>query len=194
MNKEPGIKAKLILTFFVALFPIMSHGALFLQYSGFYHTHEDDGEQFEYSRTYNYLVVGGALDNKESFFISWSTLLWSKTYKSGSGSTENEISIMELGPKVIWFMDDRKTIYISAAYHPYAKGDRTVDGTSQDVSGTSYLATLGYQLKVSRSFYLGASLNYHALSLSEKTVENTATDISESHTAVIPMLEFSIRF
>ena len=89
-----------------------------------------------------------------------------------------------------------KIVYVAAAYHFYAKGTRKRGSASQeeDVSGTSYFASLGLLLRSSRTFYLGLTLNYHNVTLSESSVGATKSDISHSYTSIYPGIELAFRF
>lgn len=176
------------------LIPCSLHASLYIQHSLFYHTHDDDAENFNYSRMNNYLFIGASIDKKKKFYLGQSVHIWSKEHQADSSSQTSEISITELGPRFIWFLNDAKTWRIGGAWHPYAKGDRTIDGENQEVSGSSYMGSIAYHFKLSKRFYMGGSINYHAYTVDSKVVENTEEDVSESYTAIMPMLEFSIRF
>ena len=66
---------------------------------------------------------------------------------------------------------------LPGVYNFYAQGTREVDGTEQDISGSSYLATFGVQMKLTRKTYLGFSYNLHSVTINESTEGTTNTDV-----------------
>ena len=170
----------------------VAFAGLFLQHSFIYYAHSDNVENYSHNRLNNFVFLGASFDKKDKFYIGQSLHSWSKDHAVGSAN--GEIGMTELGPRIIMFFNEPKTWYFSFAWHPYAKRTRTVDSESHNISGSSYMGTLGYQLKITKMFYLGGSLNYHLLNISTQTVDNTESTVTHSYTTIYPMVEFSLRF
>ena len=103
--------------------------------------------------------------------------------------------MLELGPRIMYFINKSRTISLSFVYNLYAVGSRTLaNGTNQDATGTSFLINLSYQLPISKKVYLGASYNYHQVGLAKVVQSTTESSTSDTYTYMYPGLEFSIRF
>lgn len=188
-------KTLLVAIFFISIFHHKTVSAsFFIQHSTSYYTHDDNVDELKYLKMNNFSFIGASLDKKRSFFLGQSLHIWNKEHKDSNDSTQSTISITELGPRALLFLDDSKSWVISGTFNPYAKGTRTVKGISQEVSGMSYLVSFAYQIKVTKKFHLGASVNYHSLSISKKVVSEQETSTSDTYTNIIPMLDLSIRF
>ncbi|MBI2520586.1 MAG: outer membrane beta-barrel protein [Bdellovibrio sp.] len=184
----PGLIAFLLL-------PIPGAFAAFcLQYSLLYHTWEDDVDQFSYSRMNNAFFVGASFDRNNKLYIGPSYHMIAKTHQAGSGSTESEVSLTAFGASVLYFIDKEFRWKVQLTYDLALSGTRTVDGTNEDIEGSGYEAGIGFQLPLSRSVWLGATMNYHAFNISESKVDTTATDVSESYTAIVPMINLNFFF
>ncbi len=171
-----------------------ANAAFIIQHSFFYNSDEDDVEDFTYSRMNNLLFMGASLNRNQTFFLGQSVHLISKSHQASSSSEESSLSLTELGPRLIYFLDIERTWSFSLTYNPYARGNRTIDGTEEDISGSSIIGGFGYQLKLTKTLRLGASLNYYMMSVSSKTVSNTKTEVSESYSTIIPMIDFALQF
>jgi hypothetical protein len=101
---------------------------------------------------------------------------------------------LELGPRIVFFLNQGKNFLLSAGWNPYVKGTRNVSGTSADIAGTSYLVSLGFQVKITKKLFLGGSVNYHAIAITTETVDNTESTVTNSYTSLMPMIELSVRF
>ncbi len=146
-----------------------------------------------YSRMQNILFFGANVDTKKKLIFGWNFYLWSRSQVSGTAGTTDKVALTELGPRITYFFNDERNFYLSTAIHPYVKG--TVTGTtSEKVSGSGYFASVGYQLKCSRSIYFGASLNYQSTSLDKSTVGTTESTVSYKYTFIYPLIEISMRF
>jgi hypothetical protein len=143
----------------------------------------------------NRVFLGASLDSGGHVFFGQSLLMMSRTIKGSSDGDPDEITTMELGPRFTFFFDDAGTWKLSLAWHPYAKGERKRAGETEDISGSAYLASFGFQARFGRSFYLGASINYHSLSITKSTdTSNVEEEVSHSYTTIIPMIDFAFRF
>ena len=182
-----------ILLISLSLFSSTANASFMMQYSFLYFSDSDDVEEFSYSKMNNMIFVGASIDRSQQIFLGQSIQMWSKSHEVDGGDV-SEISITELGPRIIYFLDQARRWGFSATYNPYCIGTRTVAGQEETISGSSYMASMGYQLYVTKTFQMGASINYYGVSISEKSISNTETDVSESYSGIIPMLEFAMKF
>ncbi|HAZ14345.1 MAG: hypothetical protein A2X86_19150 [Bdellovibrionales bacterium GWA2_49_15] len=177
------------------LFPIHSASAAFcLQYSLLYDTWNDDVDNFSYSRMNNAFYIGASFDRNNQLYIGPSYHLISKSHQEGTGGQASDLSVTAFGASVLYFLDKEFRWKLQLTYNLALSGTRTVSGTNQEIEGTGYEAGLGFQLPLSRSVWLGATMNYHTMTISEYKVDTTATEVSESYTAIVPMINLNFFF
>ena len=99
--------------------------------------------------------------------------------------------MLEMGPRLQWFVNDDYNLYFTAEWNPYAKGDRDKAGANKEISGSGIGLGFGYRFRLSRVVGLGASLNYHSLSISEEKSGSTENEVSDSVSNIMPMLELT---
>lgn len=183
---------KKLLILFSLIISLEADAAFMLEYAFNYISDSDNVDNFAFDKLDNRFFFGASLDDQKLYF-GFNYLMFSRDVKS-NGSTDT-LSTTEIGPKIIWFLGDRGSIYISAGWNPFAKGERKRSNTSEDIDGSSLMGALGYQLKLTKRFYLGASINYHSLSISKATdSSNQETTVSNNYTTIYPMIEMSLRF
>ncbi len=157
-----------------------------------FNTYSDGGTDYTFSDTTNHIFLGASFGAKTQLYIGQNVTIFSNEFKT---ATTTKINTLELGPRVTYYFNTDKTIFTTVAWNPYAKGKRTtLTGTTEEISGYGLLAGLGYELKLSRNFFLGASLMYHSLNVSESVVNSVATKVSQSYTSITPMINLSLRF
>lgn len=184
---------KLVILFTLLFSSVSSWASFLIDVSTNYHSDEDDVTTFSYSRLDYRGFLAASLDSKQKFYFGQNVSQFGRDFKNGS--VTGKYSVLELGPRFQYYFSGERTFFMSAAWNPYVKGSRTVGTTEEDISGSSYFINLGWQLKLSRSLSIGASLNYHTISITKETdTNNVETDVTDSYTTIYPMLEFSIRF
>lgn len=169
---------------------------LYLQHSLLYFTHSDDVSDLEYNRMGNLFFLGASLDSNGNYILGQSIHLWTKSHTQELGGEAYDFDLMEVGPRFFWFWDDEKTIYLSAAYHFYARGTRKLAAAeTEKISGKAMIFTFGHQMRIGQNFFFGASLNYYSLALAEATdTANTTTELTETFTSIYPVIELGLRF
>lgn len=182
--------------FLCFLLPSPSQAGLYYQHSLFYNSTTDNADGFNYSTMKNVLFFGASLGKADKIILGQNVIFWNKTHKGTSASNESKISLLELGPRLTYYFNEARTFSVNIAYDPYVKGTRTLATSSdqEEISGSSIFLSAVYQLKVSKMFFIGASLNYHSVTISESTVSNVATEVSQTYTSIYPAIDFSIRF
>lgn len=165
-----------------------------LQPSIHYQTDSDDNTNFEYASSHYSFILGATFGKKGNWVVGQSVMSWSRSEGSDNTDPANEISMLELGPRIMFLFGNDRNFYIAGTYNFYAKGTRNVDGEEYDIDGSSMVATFGVQMKGSKKFYLGFSLNYHSTSIAVESVDNTTEDVSNSYSKIYPAIDFSLRF
>jgi hypothetical protein len=185
---------KMLLLFFFLL-PLSAKASFLLQYGLNYSSQEDDSEsgKSSQSRTYNKAFIAASVNGNKTVFFGWNINSWSSSLKQGTGQ-EDTYSMLEMGPRLQWFMNDDYNLYLTAEWNPYAKGEREKGGVEKDISGSGIGFGLGYRFRLSRLIGFGASLNYQSLSIAEEKTNTTETDVTDSVSNVMPMLELTILF
>lgn len=176
------------------LFISLSAQAGFYLQPGFgYRTDSDDvSGDYEYANTNLILVLGGLFGKGGRWMVGQSFVKTTRSTKNGS--TETELDVLELGPRIQYYLTKLRTSYIFVTYNLYCQGTRTMSGTAQDVDGTSTIIGFGYQIKMSRRSFLTLGLNSHTIGIAEQTVAGTTTDVSQTYTMIYPSLEVAYRF
>lgn len=185
---------KWIFAFALLLTATLTQAAVYTQYSFFYYSDNDNDQNFKYSTMRNSLMLGAELSKDSNMILGWNAMMWNRNYTADSSSEKVPVSMTELGPKIIYFWGDERVFYNSLTWNPYAKGNRTVSGVKEDISGYSILANAGFAFKITKVFRGGFAINYHTLKISEKTVGTTTTKLSQSYNTIYPSVEFSYLF
>ncbi|MFT6070748.1 MAG: hypothetical protein ACJAT2_000691 [Bacteriovoracaceae bacterium] len=186
---------KQFLVLFSLIFASPCYSAWTIHFSNNFSSDSDDVSNFEYSKMDNSLFVGASLTGGGQLYLGWTYMMFSRTFKSDDITNEDEVSTTEMGPKFIWYMNEGKNIFASLNWLPFAKGERKTGGNTEDIDGSALHFALGYQVKISRKFMLGASIGYHSLSINEVVdSSNNQTEPSQSYTSILPMVDFSFHF
>lgn len=190
--------------FFKALFVLFLtmpsvFGALNLDYSLGYSSDDygEDRNPFNLKSHRNELSIGVSFGPNGRIMLGHNVLMWSRDASREVSSVirEEELSFMEMGPKLTLFLNQGKNFYLSGAYHFYVDGTRKITGSAEEeMKGSAWLASFGMQMGLTRSFYLGFSLNYHTLSIDETSLNSVVNEVDLSYTSFYPALEVSFRF
>jgi hypothetical protein len=169
-----------------------AHADFMIALNSGYYSSTDGKTNYAFNDMTNHIFIGASLGSKAQFYLGQNVTKKVTQYKT---SGTYKISTLELGPRVNYYFNTEKTILVILAWNPYAKGTRTTAaGASQDISGSSLLAGFGYEIKMNRNLFLGTSIMYQSLSVSKYEVNNASTEVSESYTAITPMINLSFRF
>ncbi|MBF0206594.1 MAG: hypothetical protein HQK53_06865 [Oligoflexia bacterium] len=207
MNIMPGTSKRMTNLFCLILFIITLVANLtvnFEAHAGIYYQHSfnidhtnDNAENFSFDTMKNFMCLGATVGQDQNIVIAHSAIFWSKNNKSSADATGSKFSLLEMGPRFIYYFNEAKTVAATVAYHPYVRGTRTLSSagaTAEKISGNSYFGGFSYQLRMSKVFYIGAALIYHVVNITESNVGETNTTVSNTYTSYFPVLEFSIRF
>ncbi len=174
------------------IFPATSRASFIFNY-GLNYSSENDVSDTEYnkSRMFHKVLLGGSINGKKTLFLGWNINSWSSSI-SYNGGDEDSYSMQEMGPRLVWFLNENFNAYISAEWNPYAVGTRKKAGVESDIRGSSTDFAIGYRFKISRLMGLGAGIHYHGLALKEQEISNTTSTLSDKVTNIMPMLELSL--
>lgn len=169
-----------------------AHAAFIINSMTGYSSSSDSNTTTDISDVSNHFFLGASLGSKQKLYIGQNVTIFTHEVKA---TTTNKVNTLELGPRLIYFFSEENVFYGTLGWNPYAKGKRTVGTTTEDISGYGLLAGIGAELKINRMFYIGGSLNYKSLNIS-KTISatNVATEVSDSYTSLMPMINLSFRF
>lgn len=181
---------KFILIFL--LLPSLANASFMFQYGLNYAQSSDStsADDHDFNRMFNKVFLGASINGGQNVIFGWNINSWSSTLTKDAA--EDEYSILEMGPRILWFLNEGNNFYVSAEWNPYAKGSRTKSSVDSDISGSSLGFSTGYRFRLSRLIGLGASLNYHSLSLSKETISSTESSISDKIGNIMPMLEITL--
>lgn len=159
--------------------------------SGFFTT-SDSKTTTDTSDMSNHIFIGASLGSKQQAYLGQNITLYSHQIKTTS---TNKVNTLELGPRFTYFFSEDNVFYTTIGWNPYAKGKRTVNGVTEDISGFALLGGIGAELKINKNFHIGGSINYHSLSISKAiSASNVATTVSNKYNTLMPMINLSFRF
>jgi hypothetical protein len=177
----------LLITFEARAALIATYG---LNYSSQVDTTSTNG--FNQGRTFHKGFFGGSINGAKTLYFGWSINSWGSELKPATGD-RSTYSLLEMGPKIIWFANDNYNLYFSAEWNPYTRGERTIGGQKREVlSGNSMSAGIGYRFRLSRLVGLGAGIHYHAFEPGEENVAGATTKSGDKFSNIMPMLELSL--
>ena len=189
------MKKYLVLTFFLLTFCHQLFAAgIVIQYSGGYMTFDNSESKIAFTRMNNAGYVGASLGRQAYFFLGPSYQIWSEEHTPTAGGNTEEVSMTEFGATLMVYFNKKQNWKLEATYCPKVSGERTVSGTEEEISGSSYQVSLGYHAEITERFVLGGKLSYHGINLDQKIVSNTSSEISETYTQIVPKLEIVLRF
>jgi hypothetical protein len=181
-----------LLLFFLFI-PLTASANFIMQY-GLNYSSQTDGSsagEFDESRIFHKGFIGASINGERTLFFGWNINSWTSNLSQGSSEADT-YDLLEMGPRLQWFVNENHNLYFTAEWNPYATGERDKSGTSKDITGSSIGFGFGYRFKINRVLGLGASLNYHSLSITDEKIGTTEDTVSDTVTNMMPMLEFTI--
>ncbi len=155
---------------------------------------DDDSASLEHTNMRNTFFIGASYEKDGQFILGQNIHIWKKESEDQTLAEEEIYSMLEIGPRMILYLNKNRNLYISAAYHFYAKGEREFGGVTEEIKGSALMASIGLQRKIFGRVHLGFSLSYHKFSMSESIINNNSTIEEQSHTSIFPALDLSYRF
>lgn len=169
---------------------------LVFQLSGGYASSEDDAESGTYNALKFQFFSGATFLRSQKLAIGWNVMQNNRELKVGESTTSAaDLSILEMGPRLLFFLNETRSFVLSMNWNPFVDGDRTTtNGVGQDVDGSSMHFALSFQAKVSRKLFVGGGLNYHVVTITESVEGSTVTEVSQDYTDIYPSIDISWRF
>ncbi len=148
-------------------------------------------ENSEYARTYHKIFIGASMNGAKTLFLGQNINIWNRELKQGTSTVAAEYSLLELGPKLLWYLTQERSSYLSLEWNPYVVGDRKILNIESEIRGNSLGVSFGYRFKLSKHFGIGASLNYTKVNIKTETVSQIESDKSDGMSMIVPMLEIA---
>lgn len=168
---------RILLTTLLLLGSTVAKAELMFDLSAFYDSTTTNGT--DYTKKEGQLFIAMPVAVKEQLWLGPNFIITdSQTTGGGTGTTE-------IGPRINYYFNQDKTFLVMLAWNPYVK----FDNVGTDVSGSSYLAGIGYEMKVNTNFFIGASIVYHST-----TQTNDTTKVDTKTSTTRPMINFCFRF
>ncbi|MBY0412611.1 MAG: hypothetical protein K2Q18_00525 [Bdellovibrionales bacterium] len=165
-----------ILLLSVFLFSSVANANILFDLSSGYFSTTSSGDVAR-SNMENHGFLGMSIGGKEQFYVGPNFTFAENDY--------NATSTTEIGARINYFFNTDKTYKLVLTWSPSVSG--TVG--SDEIDAWSFLAGLGYELKVNNNFYIGAIIMYHKVSAEKKS---NKADVSFNSTT--PMISISLRF
>lgn len=183
----------LVLFLLAVLISLPARASFLLQYGLNYSSQSDSSKtgKGESSRTFHKGFIAASVNGARTLFFGYNINSWSSGLKQGTNK-DDTYSMLEMGPRLQWFLNDNYNLYFSVEWNPYAKGSRNKAGINHDITGSSTGFGVGYRFRLSRLIGFGASLQYHSLSLSEEKTGTSTKSVSDGINNMMPMLELTI--
>jgi hypothetical protein len=179
---------------FLLLFTALNAQAAFLLNYGLNYSSQNDASstsKYEQSRIFNKGFIGASVNGGKTLFFGWNINSWSTDLTIPNNNST--YSLLEMGPRLIWFTNENYNLYFSTEWNPYAKGSREKGGTSRDIqAGSSISFAVGYRFRLNKMLGFGAGIHYHALGIKEEKVGSATNQVSDNITNIMPMLELSL--
>jgi hypothetical protein len=173
------------------MLPSISFGSFIFNYNLNYSSESESSDaEYSTSKTFHKILLGGAINRNKTLYLGWNINYWNSNISYNGGDDDN-YSLQEMGPRLVWFLNENYNWYLGVEWNPYAVGTRKKVGVESDISGSSTVLSLGYRFKLSNTMGVGAGLHYHTLSLKEEKINDAASTSSDSISNIMPMLEFS---
>lgn len=189
------IKMITLLSMFL-FFAFSAKASVYLQNTFNYQMSVDDDNSatLEHTSMRNTFFIGASYEKNGQFILGQNIHIWKKESEDQTLGEQEVYSMLEIGPRVILYLNKNRNLYISAAYHFYSKGEREFAGVTEEIKGTALMGSIGLQRKILGNVHLGFSVSYHKFSMSESVINNNSTIDEQSHTSIFPALDLSYRF
>lgn len=191
-----GIKTTSLFLTFLLCFKV--EASLYVQGSfGFHSDSHSDSTVFDldYSRVSTQGFVG------VHFFVPWIIVggnvnSWKRdwSYTINDDDFTSSFDFLEIGPRVILFLNSSRNFYLSAAYHGYVKGSSQLGDEDVEIRGRSKHYALGLQMPLSRQLFFGLSFNYHQTTIRREITDLQTQEMNYGITGMYPAIELSYRF
>lgn len=107
-------------------------------------------------------------------------------------STSNtNLTSLDVGPSLTWYIGDDRYFYLAAAYNPYVTATYTTGSTSSTWTGTSTYACFGVAPELGKNLYFGVKLNYVAEVYTSQETGSVTTSNNYTRNVFFPSIVFT---
>lgn len=131
------------------------------------------------------------LDNKSRFYAGFR--VHQLSFSSESSTATETFSTQDMGPFLLWAIDDKKIFSLSAGFSVIASGLYSNGTSDSELSGSGYFASFGVMPEISDDWYLGVRLNYVASNYDREVIGSTSSAVGYSRTFLFPSINFTYR-
>ena len=185
------------ITIFFALLailtPIESKSGIVFQYSGGYTSYTNDNDELNFSRMLNAVYLGASLGRKTRVMIGPSYTMWNQAHNRSNG-TETDISMTEFGATLLVYLNKSLNWKFTATYCMSVNGTRTTGAVEETLKGNAMRIGFGYHAPITDTFAIGGTLSYQVTNLTSSIINNTETEIEQSYSQILPMIELAWRY
>lgn len=129
---------------------------------------------------------------KGRFIIGWNYASYTLTENPG---TETSLTITDMGPKFIYYLNRDKTWVGAFTYNLITKADYSGGGSTSELRGSSMKAEFGYTPMMWERVYMGAKLNYYQASFNEEVTGTTSlAQVTHSRAIIYPTFAMTFRW
>lgn len=176
------------------LLPSTGQAAFLLNYGLNYSAETDSTSNASYqqSKVFHKAFIGASVNGAKTLFFGWNINSWNTNLKFDSGNRDT-YSLLEMGPRLIWYTNENYNLYVSAEWNPYTRGNRDKEGSNRKIqAGNSLGLGIGYRFRLNKVLGFGAGIHYHTLNLTEEKVGTTTNNLNDKFSNLMPMLELSL--
>jgi hypothetical protein len=188
--------------FFFAFFPSFLFAGFYMQNTlGFQNSqsfiplilsNDDNLQNQQLSRFFNILSLGATFGKSNDWVIGQNFMIW--TLQEKRAENLHKHSFFETGPRLQYFWNKNQNFYTAISYHFLGRGKRSINGESDEVSGTSLLFSTGLSLPLTSALFFGTSLNWHQISLKSRTFQQQQETINQNYKNLFFSIDLSYRF
>ena len=182
-----------ILITLTCITPFTSRAGLVFQYSGGYTSYTNDNDELNFSRMLNAVYLGASVGRKTRFMIGPSYTMWNQSHTNSAGN-ESTMSMTEFGATLMIYLNRARNWKVTATYCMSVNGERKLGNTEEILKGSAMRFGFGYHAPITETFALGLNLAYQITSLTSSITNNTESEIDETYTQMLPMLELAWRY
>jgi hypothetical protein len=148
------------------------------------------------SRTFFQLGMLGDINKGDSVssYVGWGVISAAAKDTNEKAGVDQTFSTMDTGPLFRFGFGSRGVYSVSLMYSLVAKGKLDQNGTSGDLTGSSYLFKFAIEPEVAEKIYVGFAMNYYAASYSKSVTSSVESDVSYKIQRTFPSISFSYRF
>lgn len=150
------------------------------------------GSTSTYNRMFWDIMVGMPLSKKGKWVLGWNYDAFSFSDNPGTATT---LTITDMGPKLLYYMDKDRTWVIGLTYNLITRATYSDGSANTQMRGTSLRAEFGYVPHMTENLLMGAKLVYYKPSLSEEITNQTQlAQTTNGRTVIYPSFAITYRF